>query len=182
MASPTADTNEGLCCVVFGAAVRPGGVPSGTLRRRVDGAFAHGGVTARYFVTGALGAYPPTEAEVMAELLLAHGVTRDRIVLDPRGTDTLSSAVNCAQLITEAGNCARIAVCSSRYHMPRCRMLLRVFGVPAVSIAMPADLPHLSRRKLAWFYLREMIAYPYDFVLAMVLRRSQRRQVAPGTD
>lgn len=172
------DADGEVCCVVFGAAVRPGGEPSGTLRRRVEGAYAFGGPDARYFVTGGLGKYPPTEAEVMSDLLIALGVDRHRIVQDALGTDTFSSAANCARLISESGACSRVVVCSSRYHMPRCRMLLRLFGVSAVSAEMPGDRPHLGRRKLAWFYLRELIAYPYDLLLAVLSRDRRGRNVA----
>lgn len=152
------------CCIVFGAAVRSGGEPSGTLRRRVDGAFLIGGVAARYFVTGGLGVHPPAEAEVMARLLRAHGVPHGHIVVDVDATDTLASARNCARLIRAHGRCSRVVVCSSRYHLPRCRMLLRRLGVAAVSGSMPGDRPGLSRAKLAYFYFRELFAYPWDLV------------------
>ena len=165
------ERGDALCCVVFGAAVRAGGEPSGTLRRRVDGAFAIGGVAARYFVTGGLGEYPPTEAEVMARLLEVRGVPRRQVVVDADATDTFASAENCARLIRAHKGCARVVVCSSRYHMPRCRMLLRRMGVPAVNGSMLGDRPYVSRTKLVYFYLRELIAYPYDLILAWLAPR-----------
>ena len=163
-----------LCCVVFGAAVRSGGEPSGTLRRRIDGAFATGGVEAQYFVTGGLGRHPPAEAEVMARLLRAHGVPQEHVVADGEATDTLASAINCVRLIRAHGRCARVVVCSSRYHMPRCRMLLRRLGLTAVCAPMPGDRPGVRCTRLAYFYLREFVAYPYDWLLVSFIRRRQR--------
>ena len=167
-------SSDCLCCVVFGAAVRAGGVPSGTLKRRVDGSFSIGGVNARYFVTGGIGDYPPAEAELMSVMLERHGVPRLQIIVDANATDTLSSAENCARLISLDGSCARVVVCSSRYHMPRCRMLLRRLGIPAVTGSMPKDRPHVRRIKLIYFYLREVIAYPYDLILVLFSRRFSR--------
>ena len=162
---------DALCCIVFGAAVHEGGEPSGTLRRRVEGAFAIGGVAARYYVTGGLGEHAPAEAEVMARLLEALGVSRRQIVVDADATDTFASAQNCARLIRAHKKCTHVVVCSSRYHMPRCRMLLRRMGVPAVNGSMPSDYLHMSRMKLVYLYLREFVAYPYDLVLAWLARR-----------
>ena len=163
--------NDARCCVVFGAAVRAGGEPSGTLRRRVDGAFAIGGIAARYFVTGGLGEHAPTEAEVMAQLLEAHGVPQQQVVVDTDANDTFSSAQNCAHLIRSHKGCTQVVVCSSRYHMPRCRMLLRRMGVSAVNGSMPTDYPHVSCLKLIYFYLREFAAYPYDLILTFLIQR-----------
>ncbi len=170
MAKSIDESAHGLCCIIFGAAVKKGGVPSGTLRRRVDGAFAIGGTTARYFVTGGIGEFPPSEAEVMADLLSVHGVPRVQIIIDADATDTLTSAVNCARLIAAGYDCTQVVACSNRYHMPRCRMLLRCLGVAAITMPMPKDRPYVSYMKLAYFYLREMIAYPYDLIIVTLSR------------
>lgn len=161
-----------LCCVVFGAAVKLGGLPSGTLRRRIEGAFSVGGRSARYFVTGGVGCFPPAEAEVMANLLESYGVPRERITLDTDATDTLSSAQNAARFIHLQGNCRQVVACTSRYHIPRCRMLLNCLGVRTVPASMPTDRHHLGRMTLMYFYLRECLAYPWD--LAVVLQRRWR--------
>ena len=58
--------------LVFGAAVRPDGTPSGAMRDRVGAAVSFGRrLLPRpiYVVTGAKGRYGPPEAEVMADLL-----------------------------------------------------------------------------------------------------------------
>ena len=75
-ARPPPAVTCGPAIVIFGAAVRPGGRPSGALRRRVEAALAFGArhPDALYVPTGGLGDHPPAEAEVMAALLRAAGV------------------------------------------------------------------------------------------------------------
>src|SRR5882724_3797868 len=62
--------------VVLGAAVWPGGQPSPTLQRRVMHAvdLMQQGYAVYLLVTGGMGHYPPTEAEVMQRLAVAHGI------------------------------------------------------------------------------------------------------------
>jgi len=62
--------------------VRPGGRPSGALRRRVDAAAAFGTrFAAPLFVpTGGVGRYGPSEASVMATLLKQRGVAGAQIL------------------------------------------------------------------------------------------------------
>ena len=64
--------------VVLGAAVWPGGQPSPALQRRVMHAvdLLQQGYAAYLLVTGGVGKYPPTEAEVMQRLAVAHGIPR----------------------------------------------------------------------------------------------------------
>ena len=144
-----------MTIVIFGAAVLPGGRPSQTLRARVDAAFRCGGLGARYMPTGAVGRHGPSEARVMAGLLEQLGVPPGQIVLEETGVNTRSSARACAALLTGEGGPVRIA--SSGYHLPRCRMLLRMAGVRATACPPPAAQ---DRR---WYWrLREAVALPVD--------------------
>ncbi|HEX9465460.1 MAG TPA: YdcF family protein [Alphaproteobacteria bacterium] len=156
--------------VVFGAKVGEGGVPSGTLRRRVEGAFALGGSRpeSRYLVTGGLGRHPPAEADVMARLLIELGVPVDQIILEREGLDTLSSARICAGILASRGDVARTIVCSSPYHNFRCHMLLRMMGIQAERGAMPSDRPALGVAKWLFYCLREVVALPYDLLLVVM--------------
>ncbi|MFC0408222.1 YdcF family protein [Roseomonas elaeocarpi] len=163
--------------VIFGAAVRPDGSPSQTLRRRVEAAAQFGKRLAPpplFVPTGARGRHGPTEASVMAELLAGHGVGRDAILEEPTGTDTLSSARAVARLLRRwAGP---IYAVSSGYHLPRCVTVLRLLGVAARAGPSPrtgAGFPEWRWR------LREAPALPYDALLAAWHRL--RGQVAePG--
>jgi uncharacterized SAM-binding protein YcdF (DUF218 family) len=148
--------------VIFGCGVLKGGRPSPTLRARVEAAFRCGGTAADYMPTGAIGRHPPSEARVMAGLLMRMGVPAAQITLEETATDTLSSAVACAMLLK--GRTGRVRIVSSGYHLPRCLMLMWMAGVPCVPCPAP------PRPNWAWYWrMREAAALPYDAVL-MALR------------
>ena len=162
--------------VIFGAAVQPGGKPSGSLRRRVEGALALAGdrEDTKFLVTGGVGRYGPSEALVMKELLMAGGIVGDRIVADSKATDTLSSVLNCRQILESLSDVRSVTVCSSTYHNLRCRLLFRVVGIKAESGRMPSDLPALGWRRLTFYHFREAVAILYDTVLLLGVRLSGR--------
>ena len=107
--------------VIFGAAVQPDGGPSTTLRWRVEAAAAFGArFAAPLFVpTGGVGRFGPSEASVMAGLLVARGVPEERILLEETGTDTLTSARAVTALLRDRGIAAPVFAASSLYHLPR---------------------------------------------------------------
>ena len=154
--------------VIFGCGVLSGGRPSRTLRARVEAAFRCGGTRARYLPTGAVGRHPPSEARVMAGLLMELGVPGEQITLEETATDTLSSAVACARLLTSGSGTVRVA--SSGYHLPRCLLLLRLAGVRCRACPPP------PQPRWAWYWrLREVVATPYDAVLMVGRRIATRR-------
>ena len=153
--------------VIFGAAVRPGGGPSTTLRLRVEAAAAFGARFSAplYVPTGAKGRHGASEASVMARLLREMGVPPDRILLEETGTDTLSSVRAVARML--AGT-APVYVATSGYHLPRCLLLLRLAGIAAFACPPPPASRGFWQR---WYWrLREMAAIPYDGVLGLLLR------------
>ena len=153
--------------IIFGAAVRPDGTPSNALRLRVEAAAFAGEameLLPLYIPTGAVGRHGPAEAEVMAALLRRHGVPPDRIVEERTARDTLSSAVACAGILRTRGHDGPVFAASNAYHLPRCRMLMRLAGFPAGGIAPDGPASRHWRRR--WFWrLREVLAFPYDLVL-----------------
>ncbi len=162
--------------VIFGAAVRPGGRPSTTLRWRVEAAAAFGTrFAAPLFVpTGGVGRYGPSEASVMARLLQSHGIPSARILREETGTDTLSSARAVVRLLRTRRIVAPVFAVSSLYHVPRCVVLLRILGVPARA-AGPPFVPAGSRwMTRGYWWLREAAALPYDAALGIVVRLRDR--------
>ncbi len=162
--------------VIFGAAVHPGGHPSDTLRRRVDAAAAFGMrfVAPLFVPTGGVGRFGPSEASVMARLLVEQGAAEQQTLLEETGTDTLSSARAVAALLRDRRVTAPVFAASSLYHLPRCLVLLRLFGVRAHA-AIPPVVPaatHWWQR--CYWWLREVPALPYDVALALLLRRRAR--------
>jgi uncharacterized SAM-binding protein YcdF (DUF218 family) len=152
--------------------VRPGGRPSTTLVLRVDAAVAFGARLGEplFVPTGGVGRHGPSEASVMAALLKARGVPRERILLEETGSDTLSSARAVAALLRSRGVAGPVFVASSLYHVPRCLVLLRLLGVPARA-AIPPVVPAATRwwRRCYW-WLREVPALPYDVALVLLRR------------
>ena len=101
----------------------------------------------------------------MRKALIDSGVPASRIVMELRGEDTLQSVRLCHQLIERRGDCNRVVCCTSRYHQPRCALLLKMLGYRVVlpPVAM-------TRGRLSWFgfarlFVRELAAVPYDALL-----------------
>lgn len=154
--------------IIFGAAVRPDGSPSPALRRRVEAAFRFGAghPDALYMPTGAKGRFGEAECLVMATQLRELGVPGRAILEEPTGTDTFSSVLACRALLRGLGATGPVYAATSRYHLPRCVLLLRLAGVPARPVPIGASGGvRWSRR---WFWrLREVPAIPYDAALML---------------
>ncbi|APH56238.1 Hypothetical protein GbCGDNIH6_0442 [Granulibacter bethesdensis] len=160
------------CIVIFGAAVHPGGIPSPTLRRRVEAAHDLGRKMpdVMFMPTGGVGRHGPAEAEIMRRLLLTLGVPDAAILMEPTGTDTLSSAKAVAALLRKDSAChAPVFVATSRYHMGRCVTLLRLAGI-AASAGIAPDFRASGEWK---WWLRDCLAWPYDVMLMIAWRLNQ---------
>lgn len=162
--------------VIFGAAVRPGGRPSNTLRRRVEAAvrFGAGLPGTLYIPTGGVGRFGPSEASVMAELLRASGVPQQQILCEETGTDTVSSVCAVAALLRARGHKGTVYAASSAYHLPRCVLLLRLAGLTARACPPPPFPAARSFGKRWYWRLREVPALPWDTGV-MLLARLRRR-------
>jgi uncharacterized SAM-binding protein YcdF (DUF218 family) len=156
----------------MGAAVMPDGKPSGAMRRRVEGALALGRKSRDpfYIPSGGIGRYGSPEADVMKAELQAGGVPEDRIATEAASNDTLSSIVNCARIIKEYGNVDSVSVCSDLYHIPRCRGLFWLLGIPTRPGYMPSGLKVNGILRWSFYYVREIIATPVDALLLLVRR------------
>jgi uncharacterized SAM-binding protein YcdF (DUF218 family) len=169
--------------VIFGAAVRPDGRPSGTLRRRVAAAARFGARFQHplFIPTGGIGRFGDPEATVMARLLREAGFPERAILQEPTGTDTLSSVRAVARLVRER---SAVYACSSAYHLPRCLLLLRLAGIAARACPPPV-VPAATSQWRRWYWrLRELPALPYDALLMVWLRvvgrmKQARRGASP---
>ena len=162
--------------IIFGAAVRPGGMPSQTLHHRVEAAVRFGTRFTRplFIPTGAKGRHGEAEAVVMARLLSQAGFPDTAILTEETGTDTLSSVRAVRRLIPADYPVGGIYAATSAYHLPRCLLLLRLAGIRARACP-PPPVPAASRRWVRWFWrLRETPALPYDAMLMLWLRITRR--------
>ena len=145
--------------LVLGAAVYPGEQPSPALhaRTRTGIDLYQNGYAQRLILSGGLGGYPPSEAEVMRRIALGMGVPEEAIFLEEQSHSTLENFENSARIMAEHGWDSALVV-SDPYHMYRaCRVGrdagLTVYPVPA------ADSPTWTIRRLrAYYMLRETIA------------------------
>jgi uncharacterized SAM-binding protein YcdF (DUF218 family) len=154
--------------VILGAAVSPDGRPGPAVVRRVRTALRVG-VSLRaplYLPTGGPRQGGPAEAEVMAQLLSGAGVPRESIIVDARSLDTLQSVVNCVALIAPL-DATDVIVCTDGYHLPRCRILFRLAGLETQAAPVAADLDTVSWPRRIFYWLREVVALPFDVILLL---------------
>lgn len=169
-----ADATERPVIVIFGAAVRPDGQPSRTLRLRVEAAVSFGRGLARpvYVPTGGVGRFGEAEAVVMARLLGALGVAEADIRPEPTAHDTVSSVRAVRRML--AGHGGPVFAATSAYHLLRCVVLLRLAGLPARPCPPPPALAAARWRKRWWWRLREVPAVPWDAAFVLLLRLAGR--------
>ena len=165
--------NEQPVIVIFGAAVRPDGSPSGAMRDRVGAAARFGQrllPPPLFIVTGGQGRYGPPEAEIMAMLLEDRGVSRTRIMLEPTSANTVRSVIAVTRLVNCYRPGAAVYAATSAYHMPRCVLLLGAAGLDAHR-SPPAIGPASSRLLRRWYWrLRDVPAIAVDVPLILLLR------------
>jgi uncharacterized SAM-binding protein YcdF (DUF218 family) len=155
--------------IIFGAAVRLDGKPSGTLRRRIDGALAAaaGCEDAWFLPTGGLGREGFVEAQVMADRLRAGGAPSARIVIEGQARDTFESARLCDRLLSERGDVDEVLICTSRFHQPRCALLFAMLGYRVRRPPMPRDLPAVGLGRWLRYVAKEFVSTPYDAALML---------------
>lgn len=158
--------------VILGAAVRPDGRASPALLRRIEGgralALAYPG--AKVFCSGAVGRFGPSEASIMAEVLVAGGVAAERLVLDEDSRDTLQTGLAAARHVMSHGMADAI-VCTDRYHVLRSRLILELLGVKTRDGGVAAGPAQMGWPAWLRMRLRELPAIPYDGALALWKRR-----------
>lgn len=145
--------------IILGCAVWPGERPSPSLEARVQhGIVLYQRGMADYIVlSGAIGRYPPAEAEVMRRLAVGHGVPEQSLILDTESRSTIESIQRAGSTMQEhAWNTAIIV--SDPFHIYRALMMardegIRAWGSPAL------NSPTYTIPRLRYYYtLREVLA------------------------
>jgi uncharacterized SAM-binding protein YcdF (DUF218 family) len=174
MPAAMADALDRPVIVIFGAAVRPDGQPSRTLRLRVEAAAAFARTLRRplYVPTGGVGRFGEAEAVVMARLLRELGVADADIRPEPTAHDTVSSVRAVRRML--AGQPGPVFAATSAYHLVRCVVLLRLAGLQARPCPPPPALAAARWRKRWWWRLREVPAVPWDAAFVLLLRLAGR--------
>lgn len=119
--------------VVLGAQVRAGGRPSRALAARVRhaGDMYHRGEADTILVSGGVGEHPPSEASIMAAILVETGVPRKKILPEAASLSTRHSAHHVAVLARERG-LRRITLVTDPLHCVRAASAFRAEGLEVV--------------------------------------------------
>jgi len=159
--------------VIFGAAVWAGGLPSPALVRRIEGAVRMAGETqgGYFIVTGGLGSFPPSEAEVMKRELIRRGVPASEIYLEETATNTLESVLRVVPIIRGLPTYPRnIFAITDTYHQWRCRLLLWLFGVSTCHAKLSSGYSTNGIVRWSLLYMREALAIPKDLIVLAIRR------------
>jgi uncharacterized SAM-binding protein YcdF (DUF218 family) len=161
------------CYVIFGARLKPDGSAGAALKRRIAGALAaaRNNPDAHFLVTGAQPQAGRTEAEIMRQLLIAAGIPEERILVEDAAHNTRSSAINCTAMLHARPALRPVAVCSDRFHQPRCILLLRQCGLAAEMVPMPDERREMRAHVWLFYRLREVAAITYDATRLALRRR-----------
>lgn len=146
--------------VVLGTTVWPDGTLSERLEARVSAALAlyDDGLVRRVLVSGATGVEGVNEAEAMAAWLVARGVPRRHVLVDPEGWNTWQTARHTRAILDREGLSTVVAV-TSYYHLPRTELALTRVGVDVVG---SRRAPLVWEPRELWSIAREVPAmYAY---------------------
>jgi uncharacterized SAM-binding protein YcdF (DUF218 family) len=115
---------------------------------------------------------PVPEAEIMHEIVLAHGVPETVLLVEPRSRNTVENARETARLLLARGRCSVLLV-SDRSHLPRAALLFRLAGL---RVAGQAGVRPRSMLWEAGAIIRECLALPGSLARALL----HARRVAPS--
>lgn len=124
--------------VILGAKVKPGGIPSLSLKNRLDAAvdYLQKYPAVKAIVTGGQGADEDrTEASVMADYLIEHRIDKNRILLEDQSTTTYENLLYAKDLLPK--NTASITIISNDFHLKRATILAKKLGLQADVVAAP---------------------------------------------
>ena len=130
--------------IVPGCAVRVDGSPSGALIRRTNHAIQlwKEGRVQSIILTGGVGRYPPSEAEVAADIAANAGVPRAALIVEQHSTTTAENAAFSVAMKPEMAGWS-VVVTSDGYHCWRCK---RLFSQHYASVQTAGSTPNRRLR------------------------------------
>ena len=137
-AAQSTANGENEYVIILGAKVKPGGIPSLSLKNRLDVAadYLHKYEHTKVIVSGGQGADEDrTEASVMKDYLIAAGISEERIVMEYKSTSTYENLLYSKSILPES--VTAITVISNDFHLKRAIYLADVVGLQADTIAAP---------------------------------------------
>lgn len=125
--------------VVLGTKVELDGTPSMGLAARLNEAITvyKQGYAPLILVSGGKGKEGYSEAHVMANYLITHGIPKQVIIQDEMGINTRATAKNTWQYMV-SNHLSSVIVISQYYHIPRIRLALHAVGITKIGQASPS--------------------------------------------
>ena len=147
--------------IILGAKVKPGGVPSLSLKNRLDVAadYLHQFPHVKAIVSGGQGADEDrTEASVMYDYLIAKGIEHGRILQEDQSTSTYENLKFSKQLLP--ADVTGITIVSNDFHLKRATILAHKldFQTDVLAAATPKVVEQKSR-------LRERLALIKTYIV-----------------
>ena len=92
-----------------------------------------------------------SEAQAIEEILVSHGIERDRIIREDKSTTTVENLKNAKKIIGDRD--AASALLSSDFHLMRARMIAKKAGLDCQTVSAPSP-----KKEKAKNYIREFFA------------------------
>lgn len=128
--------------IVLGAQIR-GRVITGTLKRRLDKALVYLQKNAETLciVSGGQGrGEAVSEAQAMADYLIANGIAEERVILENQSKSTYENLVNCLEIIDEPEQ-DKVGIVTNNFHIYRATKYAQMIGYKKVySIVASCDM------------------------------------------
>lgn len=146
--------------LVLGAGLERDNIPSNILMDRLKSAYQllEKNKTEILILSGSTKGNDYCESIAMLNFLIEMGVKKENIEIDKKGNSTMASLVN----FKNTHNTTDVVIVSQGFHIPRSLLLARLLKLKAIGYV--ANNAHFSFIKILYWYCREIIAIPYNFI------------------
>jgi uncharacterized SAM-binding protein YcdF (DUF218 family) len=155
--------------IVLGSAVYPGERPSPSLYARIQHAIDlyRAGFAPALILSGGLGNYPPTEAEMMRRIAAEAGVPPDALILEDSSHSTEENLAN-AKALMDARGWRRAIVVSDPFHLLRAELVARDLGIQAYGSGASTSPTYTAPQLHFWYTSREALALVWYYATRLV--------------
>jgi len=155
--------------IVLGSAVWPGERASPSLYARTQHAIAlyRAGYAPALILCGAVGEYPPSEAEAMRRIASSAGIPEDALFLDDASHSTEENLANAKALMAAHGWHSALVV-SDPFHLLRAETIARDLGIEAYGSGASESPTYTAPRLHVWYTAREALALVWYYTTRVV--------------
>jgi uncharacterized SAM-binding protein YcdF (DUF218 family) len=155
--------------IVLGSAVWPGERPSPSLYARIQHAIDlyHKGFAPALILSGGLGSYPPSEAEMMRRIAAGAGVPADALILEDKSHSTEENLAN-ARALMDARGWHRAVIVSDPFHILRAELVARDLGIEAYGSGASSSPTYTAPQLHFWYTSREALALVWYYSTRLV--------------